>query len=128
MRKPSLAAALLLPAFLMVGAAANHALAQDKAKAKGKSEQKVLIDNDRVRVTETRFRPGDEGPNVERPYRITRALKGGTLERIYPDGRREKREWKTGEVREDGPDKAFVPKNVGKTEVVLYSVTPKASK
>jgi hypothetical protein len=117
---------LLLPAFFL----ASSAIAQEKAKKaeKGKSEQKVLIDNDRIRVTETRFRPGDEGPNIERPYRITRALKGGTLERNYPDGKKEKREWKTGQVREQGPDKAFAPKNIGKSEVVLYTVTPKQPK
>jgi hypothetical protein len=121
---------LLLAAFFMASATAGPAIAQEKAKKaeKGQSVQKVLVDNDRVRVTETRFKPGDEGPNVERPYRITRALAGGTLERTYADGKKEKRQWKAGQVREQGPDKAFVPKNVGKSDVVLYTVTPKQPK
>jgi hypothetical protein len=119
---------LLVPAFVLVGALPS-VIAQDKAKGKSENySQKVLVDNDRVRVTETTFKPGGEGPNIERPYRITRALKGGTLERNYPDGKKEKREWKTGQVREQGPDKQFVPKNVGKSEVVLYTVTPKQPK
>lgn len=127
MSKPS-ALMLLVPAFALL-AAALPVIAQDKPKGKSDNySQKVLLDNDRVRVTETRFGPGGAGPNIERPYRITRALKGGTLERTYPDGKKEKREWKAGQVREQGPDKAFAPKNVGKSEVVLYTVTPKQPK
>ena len=45
--------------------------------------------------------------------------------RIYPDGKTEKIEWKTGQVKFLGPEPAFKPKNVGKTEIVLYIVQPK---
>jgi hypothetical protein len=118
---------LLVPAFALL--AAQPVIAQDKGKAKSENySQKVLLDNERVRVTETRFKPGGEGPNIERPYRVTRALTSGTLERTYADGKKEKREWKAGQVREQGPDKAFTPKNIGKSEVVLYTVTPKQPK
>lgn len=112
--------------------------AQDKAKdakaapamkaEKGKAVQKVLLDNDKVRVFEVTFKPGDEGENIARPYRINRALKGGTLQRTYADGKTEKVEWKTGEVRAVGPDPAFTPKNIGKTEVVLYVMVLKQAK
>lgn len=123
---------LLVPALLFVGMAAQPALAQDKAKAakaeKGKVIVKVLHEDDRVRVTEVTFRPGDVGPNIERPLRVVRALKGGTLERTYPDGKTEKREWKAGQVRVSGPDKPFTPKNIGKSTIVLYSVQIKQAK
>jgi len=46
----------------------------DKAVA-GKAVQKILLENDKVRVYEVTFKPGDEGANVERPYRIVRAFK-----------------------------------------------------
>jgi hypothetical protein len=51
-----------------------------------------------------------------------RALKGGTLMRTYADGKTEKVQWKTGEVKWLGPDPVFATKNVGKTEIVLYVV------
>ena len=108
---------------------AYPAVAQDKKAAKGKERaQKVLIDNDKVRVTETTFKPGEESPSIERPYRITRVLQGGTLELTYPDGKKDKRVYKTGEVREVGPDKAYTAKNVSSNDIVLYSVAPKQAK
>lgn len=121
---------LLVPAFVL---AANSALAQDKAKdakaEKGKVVTKVLVEDDRVRVTESTFKPGDVGQNTVRGFRVTRALKGGTLERTWADGKKEKVEWKTGDVRAQGPDKqALVNKNIGKTEIVLYTVNVKGVK
>jgi hypothetical protein len=128
----------LVPAFMLAGVAASPAMAQDKAKdakaasaakaEKGKAVQKVLLENDKVRVFEVTFKPGDEGAKVARPYRIIRTLKGGTLQRTYADGKTEKIEWKTGAVREVGPDPVFTPKNVGKTDVVLYVVNIKGVK
>ena len=119
-------ASLFLPVFLLAGVGANQALAQEKAKAvKGQATIKVLTENDKVRVYEARFKPGDESQNIVRPFRVARALKGGTLQRTYADGKTEKRAWKTGEVRIEGPDPAFKGKNVGKSEVVLYVVQPK---
>jgi quercetin dioxygenase-like cupin family protein len=128
---------LLVPAFMLAGVVASPALAQDKAKdtkaapaakkaepkaEKGKNTIKVLLENDRVRVQEVTFKPGDVGPNVERPYRVIRALKGGTLERAWADGKKDKIEWKTGEVKAVEASKAYAPKNIGKSDVVLYVV------
>ena len=119
-------ASLFVPVFLLAGASANQACAQEKAKAvKGQATLTVLAENDKVRVYQVRFKPGDESANIVRPFRVARALKGGTLQRTYADGKTEKRAWKTGEVRIEGPDPAFKGKNVGKTEVVIYVVQPK---
>jgi len=127
-------AGLLIPAFLMAGAVATPAMAQEKKmekKAEAKAaerQQKKLIDNDRVLVTETTFKPGDVSPSIARPYRITRVIQGGESLRTYPDGKTQKWTWKTGEVLEAGPDKPYASKNVGKTTIVLYTVTPKQKK
>ncbi len=111
---------------------AKVALTEKKPQASkaepGKANLQVLFENDALRAYEVRFKPGDESANIERPYRIVRALQGGTIQRTYPDGKTEKREWKTGEVRAEGPDKKFSGKNVGKTEIVLYGVEPKQAK
>lgn len=117
---------VLVPAFMLAGVVAQPAMAQEKAKAeKGKATLTVLLENDKVRVYEVRFKPGDEGANIARPFRVNRALKGGTIMRTYADGKTEKVEWKTGEVKARGPDPVFTPKNVGKTEILFYIVEPK---
>ena|SRR5438105_9460291 len=115
---------------MLLALAAAPALAQDKkAEKKGPIRaQKILLDNDRVRVTESVFKPGDENPMEPRGYRIGRVLKGNTtVERRHANGKVEKIEWKEGRVYEAGPDNASA-KNIGKGEVVLYTVTLKQAK
>jgi hypothetical protein len=115
---------------MVLALAGAPALAQDKkAEKKGPIRaQKILLDNDRVRVTESVFKPGDENPMEARGYRIGRVLKGNTtVERRHANGKVEKVEWKEGQVYEAGPDNASA-KNVGKGEVVLYTVTLKQAK
>ena len=119
----------LIAAFLLAGTLGTPAIAQEKAKQageKGKSVTTVLAENDKVRVWETRYKPGDL--NTAPPSsatRVIRVLKGGTLLWTYADGKTEKTEWKTGRViiREPGPQ--FTSKNIGKSEVVLYVVMVK---
>lgn len=69
-------------------------MAQEKAKAakaeKGKAVVNVLHEDDRVRVTETTFKPGDVGPSVVRGFRVVRALTNGTLERNFANGKKGK--------------------------------------
>ena len=124
----------LFAALLVAGAAADLAMAQDKGKEakaapaakaeKGKATTRVLIDNDKVLVLETRYRPGDVGTDDRSLYRVNRTLQGGTLLRTYPDGKTEKLELKTGTVRYLEPSKAgnYTVKNIGKTTVVSYIV------
>ena len=122
--------ATLLAAALFFALAAGPAVSQDK-KAEKKAPiraMKVLLDNDKVRVTESVFKPGEENPMEPRGYRIGRVLKGNTtVERRHSNGKVEKIEWKEGGVYESGPDNASA-KNVGKGEVVLYTVTLKQAK
>ena len=120
-------AGLLVPAFLLAGAMVNSAMAQEKAKAKmekaaGKVTIKEMAKNDKFRVYEAIFKPGDEAPSVERKPRVVRALKGGTLQRIYPDGKKETNRYKTGEVKVFDATPPYGLKNIGKTTVDLYVV------
>jgi hypothetical protein len=82
----------------------------------------VLLENDAVRVYEASIPAGAEGPNIPRPYRIGRALQGATVQRIYADGKTETVQWKAGEVKELGPDRQYKPKNIGKTNFLIYVV------
>jgi hypothetical protein len=99
------------------------AAAPDKAKS-APSNQKVIVENDKVKVFEVRYKPGEGGDARERPPRVVRALNGGTMQRTYPDGKTENVEWKTGDVKYFPKDK-FANKNVGKGEVVLFVVETK---
>ena len=123
---------VLIPSFMAAGLIASPALAQDKMKlkeVKATNTIKVLHEDDRVRVTETTTKPGEIGPMIVRGKRVTRWLQGGTVERTYNDGRKEKIERKTGEVIVAGPDKeAYSVKNIGQTTIVSYGVGIKEPK
>ena len=133
---------VLVPALMLAFATAAPAMKHEQEKAKdakpaAKAEkkgdsgfsQKVLQEDDRLRVTETTYKPGATGPSAQRGYRATRAIKGGTFERTYADGRKEKVERKTGSVMIQGPDKeAYSNKNIGKSDIVIYSVNIKGAK
>lgn len=121
---------MLIAAFVLAGAIAMPAMAQDK-KADKKAPvraQKVLVDNDRVRATQSVFKPGEANPMGPRNYRVTRILKGNTtIERTHSGGKVEKIEWKEGGVYVSPADNAS-SKNVGKGEVVIYTVSIKQPK
>ena len=55
----------LVAAFMFASVAANPAMAQEKAKAaKMEPTVKVLLENDKVRVTETTWKPGDATASI----------------------------------------------------------------
>jgi len=126
-------AGLLTVAFLIVGVTGDPAMAQGKTKKevnvnKASVPTKVLFDDDRVRVQEVTFKAGDQGPNVARPFRVIRVLKGGTIQRTHPDGTTDNVLYKTGEVKVYEADKPFVPKNIGTSDIVFYVVALKDPK
>jgi hypothetical protein len=127
---PALAVAALLatPAFAQdkakPAAAPEKAKAAAPAKAEGQEQVKVLLENDKVRVTETRYKPGAASAMRERNARVTRALVDGTMEKTYADGKKETIAYKAGDVKYF-PKETFTNKNVGKKEMALYVVTLK---
>jgi len=96
-------------------------MAQDKAKA-GEVVVKEIAQNDKLRVYQATFKPGDSGPSVKRPMRAVYAIKGGTLERTYEDGTKETIVWKSGESRLVAEERPYGLKNTGKTVIVLHVV------
>ena len=118
----SLSVALLGPAFFL----SLPATAQDK-KAPIRA-QKILLENDRMRATESVFKPGEVNPIEPRGHRVTRVLKGSTtIERTHSNGKTEKIEWKEGGIYYSPADNASA-KNIGKSEVTIYTVTMKEKK
>jgi len=125
-------AALFIPAFI-AAAATLPVAAQDKKADKAAAKpaekapvraQKILVDNDRVRVTESVFKPGEVNPQQKRGYRVTRVLKGTTTVERTIDGKTERLEYKEGNVYVV-PAGISSTKNVGKSEVTIYTVVLK---
>jgi mannose-6-phosphate isomerase-like protein (cupin superfamily) len=112
-------AGIVIPASLLAGGISSSAMAAD-------ATVKVLLENDKVRVTEATYKPGDVNTaiNATKP-RVFRILKGGTIERTYADGKQEKIVFKTGEVKYVEPGPGYTAKNVGKTTYMVYTVQVK---
>lgn len=89
------------------------------------AQAEVLYEDSKVRVQELRYKPGDVGPNIVRPFRVLRILEGGTIRRTYPDGRREDIEYKSGQTKVNGKEGPFSIQNVGATDVVFFVVAVK---
>jgi hypothetical protein len=96
--------------------------AKKKPAKLAKAVMNDILVNDKVRVVEVVMKPGSESDGVELPVRVTRALKGGTLTRIFPGGKSEKIKFKTGEVRFGEAVSSHVVKNSGRGTIHLYSV------
>lgn len=103
--------------------AASPLYAQDKDKGKAKERapvSKVLLENDKVRIVETTFKPGDVSRADRRP-RANYIVKSGTLERTSKDGKKTVVERKAGTGIWLEADSDAV-KNIGKTTFVVVTV------
>jgi len=103
-------------------------MAQEKKAEKKQAQRtmKILVDNDKVRASESVWKAGESNPMEDRPYRVMRVISGtSTVERTHADGKKETIKVKPGDFFAWGPDKVSM-KNVGKADVVTYTVTPKS--
>lgn len=87
---------------------------------------KILLENDKVQVRQATYNPGQVRPAEAEGSRVLHVIKGGTLLRIYPDGKTKEIVLKTGDVKwldeTTGSTTSYSLKNVGNTEVVLFAV------
>ena len=115
----------------MMATGMSPTMEQDKPKVKkGQPTAIRLFNNDKVRVSEVTYKPGAASKSRIRPiFRVVRALKSGTLQRIYADGKTENWVMKAGDVKVFEPDKKpFATKNVGTSELTFYIVAMKNPK
>ena len=124
MRHPNIQIGLTLAAATVFVLAGFQSLSAQEPTAK------VLSNNDKVRVVEVTYKPDDESKSRKRPvFRVVRALKGGTLQRIYADGKTEDWVMKAGDVKVYDADKEpFATKNVGASDLIFYVVLLKKPK
>jgi hypothetical protein len=121
--------ALVPAAFALALSAVN--LSPAVADEKGTNAQtdqmvKILLENDKVQVRQATYKPGQVRPAEAEGNRVLHVIKGGTLLRIYPDGKTKEIVLKTGDVKwldeTTGSTTSYSLKNVGNTEVVLFAV------
>jgi hypothetical protein len=105
---------------------AKSAPAEEKAKekTKGQSMTKVLLDNEKYRVVETRAKPGEKNEMKARSDRVIYSFNAGKSRVHHPDGKTEDVEFKAGEVRFRKADKTQ-SENIGKTETHNLVITAK---
>lgn len=117
-----LAVAVAVPAFLLAGALVNPAMAEDKF-ALSTIVTKIILENDKVKVYENIYRPGDNNAAIPASaIRIVHIIKGGRLMRKYADGTTKAVELKTGATQYLDAGQAYVATNVGKTTIRTYIV------
>lgn len=107
-------------------AATGPIYAQDKAKPEAKERApvtKVLLENDKVRVQESTFKPGDVS-RADRKGRVNYIVKSGKLERTSKDGKKTVYERKAGTALWLDADSDVV-KNIGNTTFVVVSTVYK---
>jgi hypothetical protein len=114
----------LVTAFAAVLLLAATAVAQDKAAKKAPQVSiHQIAENDKVKVYEATYKPGAENKGVAAStMRVVRAIRGGTIERTYADGKTEMVQYRPGQVRIQQPGPAYTTKNIGTSVFVLYIV------
>ena len=106
---------------------AKPAAMDDKAKAgktKGETATKVLFENEKYRVVETRAKPGEKNEMKQRSDRVIYSFNAGKGRIHYDDGKTEDIEYKAGEVRFRKAGKSQT-ENIGKTETRNLVITTK---
>ena len=111
--------AVMLASLLMLALGSEPGISQEKAKvdkAGGGRTVTVFVDNDRVKVYEGRFSPGEKSPQMsKRPDRVEFAMTDGQMRNYYPDGKVEDVMWKAGEVK--WAERAtYQQENIGESE------------
>ena len=87
--------------------------------------QKVLDENEKLRVIDVVEKPGDTGPMASRLGVVFYVVNGGTFERTYADGTKEVTPRKTGDTVLIKEKRPYSVKNIGTTTIHLIQIVPK---
>jgi hypothetical protein len=80
-----------------------------------------LLENERLKVVRMDSAPGGQGAMKERPDRLLYILQGAKVRFLYPGGKTEDAEWRTGDVIYQKADNRQV-ENIDTTELEHISV------
>jgi quercetin dioxygenase-like cupin family protein len=101
-------------AILVIGLAVSPAFAQDPMQV-GPNIYKLLFENERVRVFEVRFKPGEKIALHSHPDHVVYVLDDGKLKLSYPDGKSVEVVLKAGQTLWI-PAETHAAENVGSTD------------
>jgi hypothetical protein len=121
-RKPT--TALTASAMALTLAFSTAAVAQGMAMDKGGAMQtahqrtmKVLAENEKLRVSDVVYQPGDARAASSKDGLIVYHLSGGTIERSYADGSKKVVTYKAGETTIIAEKRPYSTKNIGNTTI-----------
>ena len=102
---------VVITVLISVVVTSTGTFAQEKTSAPGK----VLLDNERVKVSETKVKPGEKNEMKMRDDRVIVPIGPAKFRFYYPDGKAEEVEYKTATpiFRKKGMSQA---ENIGSTE------------
>ena len=118
--------AVVFVAGILLGVAATVAVVtwRDTVSAAEKNSSKVVLENDRVRVKEAVFMPGDKRPGMHTHEfaHVGVVIDGGTLQFNYPDGKTETLELKRGGAGFREPNVTHEAVNMSKSPIRVIEV------
>ncbi len=107
---------------LYCASAMAFAVAGSSPLLAAEATQKVLAENEKLKVIDVMQKPGDTGPMASRLGLVVHWVSGGTVERTYADGTKEVMNRKSGETALITEKRPYSVKNVGKTTTHLIEV------
>ena len=110
---------------LLCASAALLAVAGASPLWAAEATQKLIAENDKLRVIDVIEKPGETGPMASRLGTVFHVIAGGTFERTYADGSTEITPRKTGDTILVTEKRPYSVKNIGTTTIHLIQVVPK---
>jgi hypothetical protein len=107
---------------LFCASAIAFALAGSSTLLAAEATQKVLAENEKLKVIDVVQKPGDTGPMASRQGLVVHWVTGGKVERTYADGTKEVMTRKSGETALITEKRQYSVKNVGTTTTHLIEV------
>ncbi len=83
---------------------------------------KKVFDNEKLTIFDNRLKPGEESASANRGGMIYYYIKGGTVERTFPDGTKTSVTRKTGESFQNPEKRPYAVKNTGTSTIDVISI------
>ena len=117
-----LAVGSLLATVAIVSAGITTNASQSQGAAKGQSGAKVILENNRVRVRDVTFPPGETPMHTHELPHVGVVIQGGTLVFKYPDGKSETAKLEAGGAGFREANVSHQPVNTGTSAVRVIEV------
>ena len=113
---------LLAMVAIVSGASENHVSGMSQTTAKAQSTAKVILENNRVRVRDVTFPPGETPMHTHELAHVGVIIQGGILVFKYPDGKSETAKLEAGGAGYREANVTHQPVNTGTSPVRVIEV------